>query len=158
MKAGKLQQFNTPEIIYKRPANLFVAQFIGNPPSNILEGVIKESEGNYYFEAHGFRLDISSLGDVFNKMKRPDKAALGFRAEDIAVRMSQGNGEYTAGTVYNIELLGYESILDIKLKETIIRALVPQNFEATAGDTAFFKAAVEKVNLFDLETGKNLLF
>ena len=158
MNAGELQQFNTPEIIYKQPANLFVAQFIGNPPSNIIAGVIKESEGNYYFEAHGFRLDISGLGDVLNKVKRLDKAALGFRAEDIAVRMSQGNGEYTAGTVYNIELLGYESILDIKLGETIIRALVPQNFDATVGDTAFFNVAVEKVNLFDLKTGKNLLF
>ena len=157
MNAGKLQQFDTPEIIYKRPANLFVAQFIGNPPSKILEGAIKESEGNYYFETHGFRLDISSLGNVFNKMKRHDNAALGFRAEDIDVCMSQGNGEYTAGTVYNIELLGYESILDIKLRETIIRALVPQNFDATTGDTVFFNVAVEKVNLFDLETGKNLL-
>jgi len=157
MSAGKLQQFDTPEIIYKRPANLFVAQFIGNPPSNILEGAIKESEGNCYFDTYGFRLDISSLRNEFNKIKRHDKAALGFRAEDITVRMSRENGEYVAGTVYNIELLGYESIVDIKLGKTIIRALVPQNFEAMPGDTAFFKVTAEKVNLFDLETGKNLL-
>ena len=157
MSAGKLQQFETPEIIYKRPANLFVAQFIGNPPSNILEGAIKESEGNWYFDTYGFRLDISNLRNEFSKVKHCEKAALGFRAEDIGVRMSRENGEYTAGTIYNIELLGYESIVDIKLAKTIIRALVPQNFHAVPGDTAFFKVTAEKVNLFDLETGKNFL-
>ena len=157
LDTGKLQQFDTPDIIYKRPANLFVAQFIGNPPSNIVKGEVRESRGEFYFQNHEFRLDLSSLRGLSDKVPSDGKTALGFRAEDMKVGASRGGGDDIAGMVYNIELLGYESILDIKVGETILRALVPQNFAASIGDLIYLNPTIDKINLFDIKTGKNLL-
>jgi len=67
MDKGKIQQVDTPELIYNRPKNMFVARFIGNHPMNIFEGRIVDIKGELHFVSETFRL---ALTDKQTKMMR----------------------------------------------------------------------------------------
>ena len=58
--------------------------------------------------------------------------------------------------VYAVEPLGLETILDLKIDDTIIRALVETEYSAEVGERMYFDAAVDKMNLFNTETERNL--
>ncbi len=97
MSAGHLQQFDTPEAVYNRPANRFVAGFIGTPPMNLVEGRV---EGATF---HTFGLTVPVPG-------APDgPAVLGFRPEHIAF----GEAGH-AGTVRVVEPTGHETIVIVE--------------------------------------------
>jgi multiple sugar transport system ATP-binding protein len=86
MRRGELQQLDTPQRLYNEPVNLFVAEFIGSPAMNLLQGRIERSDGQAFvhFGEHAVRLDDSVL------RARPALAAfvgrpvaLGIRPEDL---------------------------------------------------------------------------
>ncbi len=75
MKDGILQQFDTPDTVYHFPANLFVADFIGNPKVNLLEGVVS---GRARWIFGGFKIEVETFGATGD-------VVVGIRPEDIAV-------------------------------------------------------------------------
>jgi multiple sugar transport system ATP-binding protein len=81
LEKGVLQQLDTPAKIYNDPANLFVAQFIGSPPMNIIKGSLEGST----FTARGSRIALNQSG-------RAPSAVLGVRPEDCSV-VAPGTGE-----------------------------------------------------------------
>src|SRR5437870_3070140 len=84
LELGELQQLGTPDTVYQRPANLFVAQFIGSPPMNILDA---ERSGNSLVVAGGWRVPAPSRLDGHRALKvglRPEAIALGLARDDGA--------------------------------------------------------------------------
>jgi multiple sugar transport system ATP-binding protein len=75
MRDGRLQQVDTPQILYKNPANLFVAAFIGSPSMNLAEAEV--ADGSLTFA--GFRLPLPSTG--FKQL--PDRVIVGIRPQDL---------------------------------------------------------------------------
>jgi multiple sugar transport system ATP-binding protein len=61
MRAGKIQQFDRPEQVYARPANIFVAGFLGSPSMNFIPGQLRLADGRVEFDSGGFNLDLSRL-------------------------------------------------------------------------------------------------
>ena len=86
MDGGVIQQIGTPDEIYERPANLFVARFVGSPPMNVLEATI-ELAGNRVVATHrptGVEMDLSDYAFARQPARRP-KALVGLRPEHFAI-------------------------------------------------------------------------
>lgn len=156
MNLGRLQQFATAQTIYKRPANMFVARFIGSPPSNIVEGRLRRENGRYYVERDDFRLDITMHKTVLDDSFRGEGVAVGFRPEEVEVSTGKAAGDGLKARVYAVEPLGEETILDLAVSDCIVRAMVSSEFLVETGENVVFRVPPEQVNLFDTATGKNL--
>ncbi|MEK1931364.1 MAG: sn-glycerol-3-phosphate ABC transporter ATP-binding protein UgpC [Pararhizobium sp.] len=82
MKDGVIQQLASPSEIYHRPANLFVAGFIGAPAMNFLEGRIELKDGSPVFSSNGLSVDLANY--PFQTLPRGGPVTLGLRPEHIA--------------------------------------------------------------------------
>jgi len=140
MHEGVLQQFGTPGEVYNRPANLFVAGFIGAPAMNLLRG--HAGQGNFVHPA----LRLPLVGATVPAM------VLGLRPEDITL----GTGPFAA-RVRLVEPTGHEQIaqLDIEGGDTLtIRA--DAEAPLTAGETLRWGVRAARLHLFDATTGTRL--
>ena len=96
-----LQQIGTPSEVYDRPANLFVAGFMGSPPMNFFAG-----------EIAGGRFRCSDGGFASRRGSDPAQATLGFRPEDAEV-VPVGAGLFD-GRVYAAEMTGEQTLVTIE--------------------------------------------
>ncbi|MBO6637751.1 MAG: sn-glycerol-3-phosphate ABC transporter ATP-binding protein UgpC [Roseitalea sp.] len=141
MKQGIVQQVGTPTEIYDRPANTFVAGFIGSPAMNLMEGTL---EGGTFTGEH---VSISGLTG-------PDgPATLGFRAEDAHV--GDGKGEITA-PVYTMELLGDATMIAVRAGGAMVSVKAHKEFRAEIGDVVSLSVPPEICHLFDAQTGARI--
>ena len=141
MKQGIVQQVGSPTEIYDRPANAFVASFIGNPAMNLMEGEI--SGGT--FRAPNVEI---------NGLSAPDgKLTLGFRAEDAEVVESGGqiNAE-----IYTMELLGEATMVSVRIGGALVSVKADKNYRAEIGDSVSIKVPQEHCHLFDAQTGERV--
>ena len=141
MSNGVVQQVGTPTDIYDRPANTFVASFIGSPAMNLLEGEI--SGGTFT----GQNVSISGLSS-----KLEGNVTLGFRAEDATL---DPNGTSSA-PLYSLELLGDATIATLKLGGTIASVRAGKEYRAEIGDHTAVHIPPEVCHLFDATTGERL--
>ncbi|WP_299743554.1 ABC transporter ATP-binding protein [uncultured Tateyamaria sp.] len=141
MKQGKVQQVGTPTEIYDRPANTFVASFIGSPAMNLMDGTI--SGGTFT----GDNVTISGL-------TAPDgPTTLGFRAEDAA--LAESDGQITA-PIYTIELLGDATMLTVRAGGQLLSIKAHKEFRAEIGDTVSFSVPAGICHAFDTSSGERL--
>jgi multiple sugar transport system ATP-binding protein len=138
MNKGEVQQVGTPIEIYDRPANTFVASFIGNPAMNLLAGEIRAG----IFEAPGVRVPGFAAPD--------GPVTLGFRAEDARIAAA---GEMKA-PVYSMELLGDASMVTLQIAPGTYAAIkTPKDFTARIGDVLCADLPAAICHLFDPATG-----
>ncbi len=141
MNKGEIQQIGTPTEIYDRPANTFVAGFIGSPAMNLVSGSI--SGGTFT----GPNVTIKGL-------KADDGAiTLGFRAEDVEVVKRGGDAK---APVYSMELLGDATQVSIRSGSEILSGKAPKDFRADIGAPIGFKIDPAVCHLFDPQTGARL--
>lgn len=141
MKQGIVQQVGSPTEIYDRPANAFVASFIGNPAMNLMDGEIKEGT----FRAPN--VEVSGLN-------APDgKTTLGFRAEDAQV--VESGGQINA-PIYTMELLGEATMASIRIGGALVSVKADKNYRADIGDMISISVPQEHCHLFDTQTGERV--
>ena len=141
MNKGVIQQVGTPTDIYDKPANEFVAGFIGSPSMNLVAGELKD--GHFTSDA----ISISGLAG-------PDgPVTLGFRAEDA--QLSDKAAEMKAA-IYTIELLGDATMLTFKTDSAMIAIKAHKDFRADIGQTISISVPVEICHLFDSQTGERI--
>ena len=138
LNEGRFQQIGTPDEIYHRPANRFVAQFVGSPPMNILEAELTTESEVPYLEGQGFRLALPGIKSLENYSSLPRRLDLGVRPEDIRVTPAPSEETPFAGKVFWIERLGSKSILDARLGNATIRAAVRTDHPVDREGTAWF--------------------
>jgi multiple sugar transport system ATP-binding protein len=141
MKQGVVQQVGTPTEIYDRPANTFVAGFIGSPAMNLMNGDVEHGTFN------GKDVEIRGL-DAPN-----GPATLGFRAEDAAV--AEGKAEINA-PLYTIELLGDATMLTVRAGDELVSVKAHKDYRAVIGDNVSFSVPVAACHLFHHETGERI--
>ncbi|WP_218708998.1 ABC transporter ATP-binding protein, partial [Mycoplasmopsis anatis] len=107
---GKIQQSGTGRDLYFRPANLFVATFIGSPTMNIIEGTIVN--GNFLSNDKNVTLEIDN--DYKNKLTENQKVSIGYRSEDIKI-FTKPTKSSIKGKISNIELIGKDQLVAVKL-------------------------------------------
>ena len=140
MKNGVVQQIGAPTEIYDRPANTFVAGFIGNPAMNLLEGRMKGG----VFEGESVR--IAGL-------PAPDgPVTLGFRAEDASLAP---DGEIVA-TAYTTELLGDATMVTVRAGGALVSVKAHKDVRVEIGDRVAMHVPLAACHLFDATSGERL--
>ena len=110
MKDGVVQQVGAPLEIYRRPANTFVAAFLGSPPMNQVTGRLVRRDGCWFEAGDGFRLPVSDASPAAGGgAERP--VVLGIRPEDIRPAAEPGGFE---AIVVEIEPLGHEVLVTVE--------------------------------------------
>ncbi|MDQ6773927.1 MAG: ABC transporter ATP-binding protein [Candidatus Dormibacteraeota bacterium] len=130
MRDGGVLQCASPMEVYDRPADVFVAQFIGNPPMNVLHAMVVDGG----VELEGNRLPVGTLDGA-----RPgQEAEVGIRAENIEVSSSQADGDVEA-TVRVIEPLGSHLLMTLSLGSQTLKANTRTDFQAHPGSTVWLR-------------------
>ena len=151
MRTGKLQQFDTPMNIYNRPANRFVAEFVGSPSMNFMEGRMDHSARKFVSDALTLDLDESHLARLSGR----DRVTLGIRPEHIEVSTEEHSG-WLAATVHVTELMGNETIVFLRLGGQKIIARASADFRAEFECRVFVKIQIERIDFFDPGTGMRI--
>ena len=154
MNGGVIQQFASPHEIYHRPANLFVAGFIGSPAMNTVEGAIGQRDGAWRFEGPDLSVDLTRY--PFASAPKAGPATLGVRPEHIGVGAAPRDRHAAAGKVTIVEPMGGEAILWTSLAGKPATIKVAGDTDAKVGDDLPFHFDVARASMFDLETGARL--
>jgi len=141
MNRGLVQQIGTPKEIYDRPANTFVAGFIGSPAMNLVPGMVADG----VFTADGIR--IADVG------WRDGPVMLGFRAEDATIIGS--GGEITA-PIYSLELLGEASMVSMRVGGELVSIKTSKDFEAEIGSSISASVPPRACHFFDPQSGTRI--
>jgi multiple sugar transport system ATP-binding protein len=110
---GMLQQLDTPSAVYDRPANAFVAGFIGSPPMNVLRGLLHAEGDVLYVEVPGGRVALTPALTRAVHERALHEVILGLRPEDLSLDPAGAIG----ATVSLVELIGHEQHLALRLPE-----------------------------------------
>jgi multiple sugar transport system ATP-binding protein len=143
LERGELQQLATPAEIYNNPANLFVAQFIGSPPMNVVKGELSGDQ----FNAAGAAIKTKIKGKLA-------KAVLGVRPEDCSIVAPAKAA--LKGDIYTTELIGDHTLVTLKCIGEFITVKAPKDFTAKPGEKAGIAFAPDRAFIFDAESGKRL--
>jgi multiple sugar transport system ATP-binding protein len=139
MNKGVVQQVGTPTDIYDRPANTFVAGFIGNPAMNLVEGALQGG----VFESAGIRVPGLSGPD--------GPATLGFRAEDAAVVAQDGD---IVAPAYTMELLGDSTMITVRVGRELVAVKAAKDFRTEIGATVRIAIPAAACHLFSFPDGE----
>ncbi|MCF0133529.1 MAG: sn-glycerol-3-phosphate ABC transporter ATP-binding protein UgpC, partial [Blautia sp.] len=150
MKDGIVQQIDTPQNLYQKPQNLFVAGFVGSPQMNFLDAKISEKGGKMIATVGGYDLEVPAAKAAALKAGGyvGKTAVLGIRPEDI----EDGDNGVMSSVVNVYELLGSEVFLYFNVADTQITARVKPDTKAKAGSTVKFDFVMDKAHFFDKET------
>jgi len=149
MRKGKLQQFDTPMQIYEKPANRFVAEFVGSPSMNFIEGEVDFASGRFNARSVSIALNEDQLQLLKNH--NSEEIILGIRPEHITVN-HESHRDAIGATVYVTELMGNESFVFLNLGDYKLIARAPADFRADMDTQVGLHFAVEKLHFFNCST------
>ena len=149
MRTGKLQQFDTPMNIYNHPANRFVAEFVGSPSMNFIEGRYDAAMRSFAGQALSLSLEEPQLA----QLNGHNRLTLGIRPEHVQVSATERAG-WLQASVYVTELMGNETFVFLRLGGEKIIARAPADFRAEMESVVWIDIEVQKARFFDSETGE----
>jgi multiple sugar transport system ATP-binding protein len=154
MRSGRLQQFDTPLSVYDRPANRFVAEFVGSPGMNFLDGQIDGTARA--FSSDGIRIPLaeSQLASL-DRLNTIERLLLGVRPEHVRVSPVAHDG-WLPAKVYVTELMGSETFVFLTLGDKRIIARASGGFRAEVGSTAWLQLDISKAHFFHPTSGERL--
>jgi multiple sugar transport system ATP-binding protein len=156
MKAGIVQQVDTPQNLYEKPANLFVAGFMGSPQMNFLDATVKVNGDVASLEVAGQSIPLPAAKSkaLIDGGYNGKTVVFGIRPEDVYDSeefLAKAPTTFTSNVkVY--ELLGAEVYLYFDVDQFPITARVDSRTKARPGDPIKFAFDVDKIHVFDKET------
>ena len=159
LRGGVLQQVDTPKRLYDRPANVFVAGFIGSPAMNFLPGRLLEEDGGLVAQGPGFRLELPRPAAERASGSVGREIWVGIRPEHLRP-ISGSDSEALRVRVRVVEPLGSELIIHGDLPEggqEVVAKLDPE-VNVAVGEELLLAPLPEKIHLFDKETERSLLW
>ncbi len=149
MHDGRIEQIGTPLELYDHPDNLFVAQFIGSPAMNVVEGTVRRASGAAHVEAAGgvrWPLDHGPGADG-------QSVAYGIRPEHLTL----GAGGGVSGEIIVVEPTGAETELVIQVGEAHVDLRIHGRPPVNPGDKVNLAIDPTNVHVFDKATGQRLV-
>jgi len=159
MKDGFVNQIGTPQELFNKPVNLFVAGFIGMPVMNFFDGCkLLLENGKYYAEVRGVKFELSDFQQKALKQKeaKPCDIVVGIRPQHISV----GEGELSAKIEVS-EMLGSEYNIHARSGDDEVVMVIPTvglGEDVSMGRVVKFTTQPELIQLFDKESGNNLIW
>jgi ABC-type sugar transport system ATPase subunit len=156
MNHGVLQQVGTPYEIYYRPANMFVARFLGSPPMNLLSGELVVAGGALRFVRPGLELTLPEPLAARLAAAAPKRVVLGVRPEDLVVGVEGGGAVSLEGAILLIEPLGPDLFLEVGIEQGTMRVRTSSTKRFGVGESLRLSLPVERVHFFDASTEQAL--
>ncbi len=152
LKDGKLQQVGTPLEVYERPANVFVANFIGTPPMNFFTATVRD--GGARLEAEAFSVTVPDSWRELTAGREGRKLVVGIRPENIleAGKPARGRTSRVELEVDIVEPLGHEVILHGSAGADLMVAKLDPSRVPQVGSKVAVDLEIESLHLFDPET------
>ena len=147
---GDVQQVGTPLDLYERPANTFVATFIGSPEMNLFEGILASGTSGPTLAVDGGG-EIQLHSSVEASLNPGQKLTLGIRAEHL----SPGEAGIEV-TFRDSEMLGNATHIFANMGNRLVTSVCPGNFRAQSGETLHLTPDTEHFHYFDATTGHRL--
>ncbi|HET7882298.1 MAG TPA: sn-glycerol-3-phosphate ABC transporter ATP-binding protein UgpC [Acetobacteraceae bacterium] len=147
MKDRVFQQIGSPQDVYQRPANRFVATFVGSPAMNFLPGRILRNGGDAVFETPALRLPVPLAGAADGA-----PVELGIRPEHIVVAADAPHEV----TVEMYEPMGSDLLAWTRLGDRPLSIRLPAEMQLSPGDRLRVQLPEHRINLFDAATGNRL--
>jgi multiple sugar transport system ATP-binding protein len=148
---GRLMQLGSPDEIFYRPANEFVAGFVGEPPMSFMDVKYAEEEGQPVFRIAGndIRLPASPEVDAYVKDKGlPDTFRLGVRATEVTVSLSADEAHNVPSEAYVTETLGHRNLLTAKLGNNLVQVVTPPELTFNVKDTVWLDLSPDNLHVF----------
>ncbi|RHP34884.1 ABC transporter ATP-binding protein [Lachnotalea sp. AF33-28] len=157
LKDGIIQQVDTPQNLYDKPCNKFVAGFIGSPQMNMIEATVskKGSEATLTFGEHTIILPEAKSKILLDGGYDGKTVVLGIRPEDIhdeEAFLANSPGSIFEAVIRVYEMLGAEVYLYFDIEEVNFTARVHPRTTARPGDTVKFAMDLTKIHIFDKDT------
>ncbi|MFF3855619.1 ABC transporter ATP-binding protein [Micromonospora sp. NPDC002575] len=147
LKEGKVQQVGTPTEVYERPANQWVAGFVGSQPISLLAC---HAEGDRLVGAEGWTLPRPRWATAEDGRA----LLLGLRAEDLSVE--QRGDASLSGELYGLEPLGDRTVVDVRVGTQILKVKARPTVTGTPGERLLVTVDLDRAHLFDAGTGLSL--
>ncbi len=162
MKDGIVQQIATPQEIYDRPNNMFVAGFIGAPQMNFADVTLVEKNGELYAENEYISIAINkgNYSSITTKKYLGKKLVLGIRPEDIHIEdvfVENSTDSAFEATVEISELMGAEIYAYLKCGNNSITARFDGRYKLRMGDKLKLAMDKNRIHLFDKETEQAII-
>lgn len=140
MNKGKIQQVDEPQKLYLNPKNQFVAKFLGNPPINILNGMINNN-----------KLIINDK-EIIDIKVSDQNVNVGFRPEDVKL---EPNGRLKA-KIYMVERIGRDTSILCEINGEKIRGIIDSEIVVNVGDVISFNIKKDRYYIFNEQTGERI--
>ncbi len=158
MSEGVLQQIGTPQDVYRRPANVFVATFLGAPPMNLIDGALEAVNGGWRFSGDGVDVPLStavlSTPELEHEIEARSEVKLGLRPEHIRIG-APGEGGGIPGQVRFLEPVGSDLYLTIEAGGTTVQVRTDPDSPAQPDDNVTLHFDSARVHVFAAD-GHNL--
>ena len=150
MNNGIIEQGAPPTELYGRPETLFVADFVGNPPMNLIEGKLVAHENDIYLEGDSLsvltRLSVETAGQTVLGAIRP---------EDVVLRLKPSpETAETVVTIYSVLPAGSETIVQVEAGTKRLSVIHEKTFDAEIGVQAYLSIPPEKLLFYNKELGR----
>ena len=166
MKDGFIQQVGTPEEVFDRPSNLFVAEFIGAPKMNIMRTNLVKENGKYFVTPFGAKIEVDGENGqlLAEKNVQPGEILLGVRPEHIDLAPAAAANTINGNILVN-EMMGSELHLHVAVEGTKLIARTPtvelsheERVQMRNGHPVHLTFPGKVMYFFDPETEKNLIY
>jgi multiple sugar transport system ATP-binding protein len=153
MKDGWVQQVGDPLEIYSRPANKFVAGFIGSPAMNFVPVTVAESNGTVFLETNGLRTKVPAEKAGALKAYKGQGVTLGIRPEDLRVGSAADSSDLAFDAVVEVvEPLGSEILLNVTVAGQQVVCRVEPSVKAKPHEKIRMAFVPERIHFFDTKT------
>jgi multiple sugar transport system ATP-binding protein len=152
MRNGGIEQIDAPLDLFRRPANTFVARFVGSPAMNLWRATWDAADGRLRVIAPSLSIDVTDCDDA-----RGRELSVGVRPHDIEL-VSDGEGD-AAGRIQIVEPLGAVTVIHLRIEglpDDLVRVVVPADRPLAVDAAVAFRVRRDRVHLFDGTTGVRL--
>ena len=148
MNHGVVEQIGEPQEIYDRPCSMYVADFIGAPPMNLLKVEAQVRRGDRCLKVDSIAIDIPEI----HEDRGPGLLALGVRPEHVAF----SDASQLRARVFAVEYLGTTQIVTVVTAHGQVKARLPSAIPARLGETVGLRFRSDRLAVFDVESGRAL--
>ncbi len=149
MRDGVIQQCDEPATVYSEPVNQFVGSFIGNPPMNFIDGVLRRVDTGLVAEVgDGFQIPATSEvpDELMPRVDAPIR--LGIRAESMVTSAEPAEGAIEV-VISVVEPLGAQNLLTIDLGDNRLKVSTHPSFDVRPGQTVWLQLPAEQIRWID---------
>ncbi|MFT5786832.1 MAG: multiple sugar transport system ATP-binding protein [Ascidiaceihabitans sp.] len=156
MHGGHIQQQGTPEELFKRPINKFVAGFLGMPPMNFMDATLTDKGGTLWAEGKGFSITLPADRAKDAQKSGQPSVTLGLRPSDLVYAPDSKPEQSLDLNVIVSEYVGAQSVLICECGDAKITVELKSETPIALGETLRFAFQPENIHLFDTKTEQAL--